>query len=564
MKFEEMIYERPNYSKISEEYEKLLTKLDKSISLAEFIDIFYLINDLRTEIQTMQTLVSIRHSIDTSDKFYNEENDYWDEISPKYELLDTKLAKISISKPFKDELIKEIPETYFKLALFQEKCFSEEIIDDLVEENKLASEYVKIKAKAKILFENEELNLAQFSPKFENHDRNIRKKAYDAYTNFYKQHDQEIGDIYDKLVKVRDKIARKLGYKNFIELAYYRRNRFDYDENMVSSYRKQILEEITPIASLIHEKQAKRLNLDKLEYYDFKYTFTTGNPKPSGTYDDLIEAAKDMYYEMSEETKEFIDIMINNNLWDLKSKPNKGLGGYCTSIVKYKVPFIFANFNGTSGDVDVLTHEAGHAFQAYMSKDIKAIDCIWPTLESCEIHSMSMEFFAYPWIKNFFKQDTEKYFYSHLAGTLTFLPYGALIDHFQHEVYKNPNWSNKERKNCFRNLEKQYLPFKNYEGCDFYEEGGFWYQQGHIFEAPFYYIDYTLAQICALQFYKKSKENYKEAWNDYLHLCKLGGTKSFVSLVKEANLISPFEDGCVKSVVNSIMDDLEKIDDFKL
>lgn len=564
MNFNDMKYVRPNYDEVSAKYNNLLDQLDQSTNSKDFLKLFYEINEIKIEIETMQTLSSIRHSIDTSDKFYNEENDYWDEISPKYQVLSSRLSSITINKPFREDLMKDIPETFFKLAEFQLKSFDKKIVEDLIEENKLSSEYDKIKASAQIEFDGEILNLAQFGPKFESHDRNIRKKAYNKYTEFYKKHDKEIGDIYDKLVKVRDRIAKKLGYENFIELGYYRMNRFDYNEKMVEGYRKQILEEITPLATKIYNKQAKRLGLDKLEYYDFKYAFITGNATPKGSYDELIKSCKTMYHEMSEETKEFIDVLINNDLWDLKSKPNKALGGYCTSILKYKVPFIFANFNGTSGDVDVLTHEAGHAFQAYMSKDIKVPECVWPTYESCEIHSMSMEFFAHPWMKGFFKEDTEKYYFSHLSGALTFLPYGVLVDHFQHEVYKNPNWTNEERKECFRKLEKQYLPFKNYEGCDFYEEGGFWYQQGHIFGSPFYYIDYTLAQVCALQFLKKIKEDYQAAWNDYLHLCKLGGTKTFLNLVKEANLISPFEEGCIKSVVSTIDEYLDNIDDTKL
>ena len=564
MNFNEMKYERINFEKVNEKYQSLLLELENSLNAKEFLSAFNKINELRIDIRTMQTLAMVRHTIDTSDEFYDEENNYWDEVSPKLQSLDSKLYIISLSKPFKEELYEFIPKTFFELASCQLKSFDDCIIEDLIEENKLSSEYVKLKASAQIELDGEILNLAQFGSKFESPDESLRKKAYDAYVGFYKQNDKAFGDIYDKLVKIRTKIANKLGYKDFVELGYYRMSRLDYNEEMVSNYRKQVLEEITPIASRLREKQAKRLGLDKLRYFDYNYKFKTGNATPKGSYEEQIEACKNMYHEMSSETKEFIDLMINNDLWDLKSKPNKGLGGYCTTLLKYKVPFIFANFNGTSGDVDVLTHEAGHAFQAYMSKDINVPECSEPTLESCEIHSMSMEFFAYPWMKSFFKENTDKYYYTHVESTLFFLPYGVLVDHFQHEVYKNPNWTNEERKQAFRKLEKMYLPFKNYDGCEFYEEGGYWYQQGHIFEMPFYYIDYTLAQVCALQFFKKINEDYKSAWTDYLHLCKLGGTKSFVNLVEEAKLIVPFNDGCVKSISGFIENYLNQIDDTKL
>ncbi len=564
MKFEEMKYERPDFEKTSKELNLLLDELENADNSVEFLKLFDKMNTITNHVFTMSTLSSIRHTINTADEFYDKENSYWDEITPKYMALDTKSKKIALSKPYRDELLKEIPETYFKLAEFQLKSFSEDILDDLQEENRLTSEYVKLKASAKIEFDGEILNLAQFKPKFESNDRNYRKKAFDAYIKFYSDNAAKFEEIYDKLVKLRDKMAKKLGYENFITLGYYRMNRFDYNEEMVSNYRKQVLEDITPFAKKLTKQQADRLNIDKVRYYDYTYKYVGGNPTPKGTFEEQISAARQMYHEMSSETGEFIDVIIDNNLWDLQSKPNKGLGGYCTSIHEYKVPFIFANFNGTSGDVDVLTHEAGHAFQAYMSRNIKVPECVWPTMESCEIHSMSMEFFAHPWMEKFFKEDTEKYYHSHVESAIMFLPYGVLVDHFQHEVYKNPNMTPEERYECWRNLEKQYLPHKDYEGCEFLEKGGWWFQQGHIFEMPFYYIDYTLAQVCALQFFKKSKDNYAEAWKDYLHLCKLGGTMSFVQLVKEAKLNVPFENGSLKSIVELIENHFNTIDESKL
>lgn len=381
---------------------------------------------------------------------------------------------------------------------------------------------------------------------------------------FYLDNEQEFDRIFDELVKVRNQMAKQLGYETFTELGYLRMNRFDYNQKMVANYRKQILADLVPLNNELYKRQTKRLGLDKLEYYDFVYEFSTGNPTPKKDAAGLVDAAVNMYHQMHKKTGEFIDIMKEKELWDLLSKDGKEMGGYCTSFSDYKVPFIFANFNGTSGDVDVLTHEAGHAFQYYMSKDIPIEDCQWPTMESAEIHSMSMEFFAYPWMKDFFGEDTEKYYFSHLTGTLTFLPYGVLVDHFQHEIYNNPEMTPAERKTVWKKLEKMYRPERDYTGCEILERGAFWFQQGHIFQMPFYYIDYTLAQICALQFWSRTRQNDKKAFDDYLHLCSLGGTLSFTNLVKEAGLIVPFEDGCVSSVVKQAREYLNNIDDTKL
>lgn len=564
MKFLDFKYERPNYEEDKKVLTSLLDKLELCDNSKEFIKLFNDINVIRNRFSTMDTLCNVRHSINTIDEFYDKEVEFFNEIGPLYRVFDSRLYKIALDKPYREELLKDIPLTFFKLALCSIKSFDESIVPLLQEENKLITQYGKLKASCKINFDGEVLNLAEISARCENSDRTYRKRAYNAKVEWLEAHENEFDDIYDKLVHVRDKMAKMLGYKNFIELGYYRMNRLDYNEDMVSLYREQVLKDVVPLANKLFSKQAKRLGLDKLSYYDLPIKFLNGNATPKGSYDDLINAASKMYHEMSKETGEFIDLMVQSELWDLKAKPNKEGGGFCTTITDYKVPFIFSNFNGTSGDVDVLTHEAGHAFQAYMSKDITTPECIWPTMESCEIHSMSMEFFAYPWVELFFKDETLKYKFSHLSGTIEFLPYGVLVDHFQHEVYRNPDMTVAERKATWRRLEKMYNPWKDFTGNPLFERGCWWYQQSHIFGSPFYYIDYTLAQVCALQFFVRSYNKDPKCWSDYVHLCSLGGTMSFTELVKEAGLLSPFKDGCLTEVVNTVETILDSIDDLSL
>ncbi len=386
----------------------------------------------------------------------------------------------------------------------------------------------------------------------------------EAKYGFFKEKEADLDRIYDELVKVRTKIAKKLGYKNFVELAYARMKRADYDAEMVKGFRKQVLENIVPEATALRERQRKRLGLDKLYFYDEALAFNSGNAIPKGNPEWIIENGAKMYSELSPETEEFFNFMVDNELMDLVNKKGKAGGGYCTYIADYRSPFIFSNFNGTSGDIDVLTHEAGHAFQVYSSRDYELPEYHFPTFEACEIHSMSMEFFTWPWMDLFFKEDTEKYKFNHLMSALTFIPYGVTVDEFQHEVYENPDMTPAERKAKWRKIEKKYLPHRDYDGNDYLERGGFWYQQGHIFGTPFYYIDYTLAQICSLQFWKKSRENRDAAWNDYLTLCKAGGSRSFLELVELANLISPFKDGCIHSVMGPIKEYLDSVEDSKL
>ncbi|MGL5543913.1 MAG: M3 family oligoendopeptidase [Cetobacterium sp.] len=559
MKFNDFKYNRPNYDEVKINLTELMSDLKDSTNLKIQIEIINKINSIRNTISSMSSIANIRHTINTEDKFYDDENEYWDEVSPLYQELDSQFYEVVVNLSNKNELVIEYGEQFFKLMENSLKTFSPDIIEDLQEENKETSKYVKLLASAKILFDGKERNLSGMTPYLLSKDRVIRKAAQEAKSTFFINNEKKFDEIFDKLVKIRVGIAKKLGFENFIELGYLRMNRVDYDANMVDVFRKQVVESIVPLASSLYEKQKVRLGLDNLKYYDEKFEFNDGNPTPKGDAAWIIEEGKKMYHEMSAETGEFIDFMIKNDLMDLTTKKGKAGGGYCTFIPDYKSPFIFSNFNGTSGDIDVLTHEAGHAFQVYKSSWIEVPELLWATYESSEIHSMSMEFFTWNWMENFFKEDTMKYKLSHLGGAIKFIPYGVLVDHFQHKIYENPELTPLERKKVWRDLEKIYKPHSDYSENPFLERGGWWLQQAHIFEVPFYYIDYTLAQICALQFWKKMNENYSEAWNNYLNLCHEGGTKSFLKLLEVAKLKSPFKEGCVEETIASVKDYLEKV-----
>jgi len=552
MKFSDFNYERPDYENVKQEMQTLIRDIKAAIEPNQQLEAIKKVNQLRNKIDTMATIASIRHSIDTKDDFYDQEREHWDEYAPLYEDLNSTFYEALISSKFRQELEGELGKTFFEIVELNLKAFSQEIISDLQEENKLESQYTKLIASAKIDFNGEELTLPGLGKYLLAPDRSLREQAAEAKYRFFEEKEAEIDKIYDQLVKIRTKIADKLGYKNFVELGYVRMKRMDYNPEMVQNFRDQVLEYIVPVASKLYEYQKQRLGYDRLRYFDEKFEYLTGNATPKGSPEWILDNGVKMYQELSLETKEFFEFMVNNELLDLVNKPGKAGGGYCTYIPDYKAPFIFSNFNGTAGDIDVLTHEAGHAFQVYQSRWIEIPELSFPTYESCEIHSMSMEFFAWPWMELFFKEDTAKYKYSHLADALKFIPYGVIVDAFQHFVYEFPDATPAERKAAWRKLEKQFLPHKDYEGCDFLERGGWWLQQGHIFTSPFYYIDYTLAQICALQFWKRMHEDRESAWRDYLRLCQVGGTKTFLELVKYGNLESPFEDGCVSSIIREI------------
>ena len=560
MKFKDIEYIRLQFEDLKKEYEEKLLKLKEASTKDEYLEAFRQLNVLRGHIYSMKIIAYIRHSINTADEFYDKENAYWDQTMPKLQACEVELANTLLESRFRKEV--DIPETLYKTLENTLKSFSMEIVEDLQEENRLSSEYGKLKSSARIEFDGEVYNLASIAPLMNSDDRDVRKRATEAYNRFFEENEEKFDEIYDKLVKVRDKMARKLGYENYTPLGYIRMNRLDYDQDMVRNYREQVIKDIVPITVELRKKQAKRIGLDKLECYDLNYNFKSGNPKPHGTLDELVDAALKMYTEMSPETGEFFKMMVDNEMFDLPTRENKEMGGYCEGIFDCKMPFIFANTNGTAGDVDVLTHEAGHAFQAFCTfKNVEIPDLCFPTMEAAEINSMSMEFFAHPYSEYFFKEEAKKYHYFHIASALQFLPYGCLVDHFQHEVYNHPEMSHAQRKETWRRLEKIYKPDVDYEGFDLLERGGFFYRQGHIFQMPFYYIDYTLAQVCALQFFVRMLKKDEDAWKDYVHICGLGGTKSFVQIVKDAHLKVPFEEGCLKEVAAVMKEELDKIND---
>ncbi|OXM13492.1 M3 family oligoendopeptidase [Paenibacillus herberti] len=564
LKFSEYRYERPDREAVATAFKEKITAIRNASSLEEQLEVIAAVNKLRSEVETMFQLVYIRHSVNTTDEFYKAEQDFSDEVGPVFQEFVTDYYRALTESTFRDGLEERYGTQLLRTAELALKTFKPEIIEELQLENKLRSEYSQLIASAKIPFDGEERTLSQLTPYTQSTDRDVRRDSSEALYGFMAGNEPELDRIYDELVKVRTTIAHKLGYENYVQLGYDRLGRTDYDAAMVANFRRQVREHIVPVAVRLAERQQARIGVDKLNYYDEGFSFKSGNATPKGDPDWILEQGRQMYREMSPELDEFFKFMSDRELLDLLSKRGKESGGYCTYISEYESPFIFANFNGTSGDIDVLTHEAGHAFQVYMSRGFDIPEYLWPTMEAAEIHSMSMEFLAWPWMELFFKEDTDKYRFDHLASALSFIPYGVSVDEFQHFVYENPEASPAERKAQWREIEKIYRPFRSFDGNDYLERGGAWQKQSHIFQAPFYYIDYTLAQLCAFQFWKRSREDFNTTWQNYLALCRLGGSQSFTSLVASAGLLSPFEEGSVTSVIGEISQWLEGIDDSNL
>ena len=504
------------------------------------------------DVYTNIKLGVFRHNIDTTEEFYAAENDYIDEITPLISKYANDYSKVLYESPFRSYLEDKISKVAFKNIELQNKSIDDKILPLMQEENALISKYDKLIASAKIPFNGEELNISLLRKYLTDKDRDTRKRAWKALSEYFLSVTDQIDDIYDQLVKNRTKQAKELGYDNYVELGYNRMMRNAYRRAEVENFRKQVKESFVPFVVKIQQERKEQIGVDELKYYDNDMFFKNGNPAPTGTPEEIMKAGQQMYAELSPETKEFFDFMIENELFDVLGRKTKKAGGYMDFLPKYKSPIIFANFNGTSGDVDVITHECGHAFQGYVTRNDEITEHNDLTMETAEIHSMSMEYFTYGWMDRFFGDRSQDYLKMHLQDSITFIPYGCMVDEFQHIVYDNPDMTPAERKNVWKELEKTYRPWLDFDGDEFFGEGGYWQRQGHIFWNPFYYIDYVLASVVAMQFKVWMDKDYKDAWNHYLQLCKLSAKNFYEEELAEVGLKSPFKDGTIDDLVKNM------------
>ena len=546
--FSDITADAPEFERLRAEYDAIAGALERAESVEQALHAFARWDALRRRFDTWSALTELQFRRDTKDAQRKSAVEHLHELGPKVTGLDVTLKRKFLSSKLRNELERELGGYLFERWETDVTAYDPVIEPYVVRESALADEYTELLANAAIDFRGERLNLSTIGKYAEDPDREIRRAATIAKWEFYSRHRERLDRIYDDLVRLRDKMARELELRNFTELGYRRLTRTDYGPSEVARWREEIVREIVPLAQRIVERQAQDLGIDRVMLWDEGVFDPAGSPKPPQRYGDMMKAAREAFDAIDSEIGTFARMMIDHELLDLESRDGKAGGGFCTSFPAYGLPYVFANFNGTTHDVNVLVHELGHAFQNYSSRSIGIADYLWPTYEACEIHSMSMEFFAWPQLERFFGKGAEQYRLEHLKSSLLILPYAAAVDHFQHFVYDNPTASAEDRHEFWKQLEAAYLPWRRYDGIEHLEHGGYWQYQRHIYFAPFYYIDYTLALCCALQFWARSQEDYGGALRDYRALCKRGGRLPFQQLVRSAGLRSPFEAGVLRNV----------------
>ena len=558
--FSDIEYVRPDFDKIRALCEELTARVAQAKSYAEVKQCILEEEKFSSHFDTMATVMSVRHTVDTSDKFYEAEDEYFNQAFPEVMPYLQAFNLALLNSPFRAEIDKEYGAQFLKSVQLSVDSFSEKNVALMQEESELINRYQKLIASCKIEFNGEVCNTVGIEKYFSDPNREVRKAAAKAYEEFFQKNDKELGEIFDRLVKIRNQMGVNMGFDNFTPLGYMQQGRLDYGAKEVASFRQQVLEEIVPFCEKLYKAQAKRIGVDKIHFYDEAFIFPDGNAVPIGDSGYLVEQARKMYHDMSKETGEFIDFMIEHQLMDLDNKPNKAATGYMTSLADYKAPFVYSCFNGTTADVDVLTHEMGHAFAGYMAMRTQPLQALWgePT-DIAEIHSMSMEQFAYPYAELFFGEKAEQYRFQHLQEAITFVPFGVAVDEYQHIIYENPNLTPAERTNVWHELEKKYMPWRDYgTESEFFSLGGWWYHKLHIYHYPFYYINYTLTTMGAMEFKKKLAEDKAACWQDYMTICKLGGSLGYLDTLRAANLAVPFEKGGVKRAISYAIEILNK------
>lgn len=549
--FDTIEYRRPDIAAVEAEIKKLTEELKSAKSYAEVKDIILRSDAATEDMETMLTVAHVRNTLNTTDQFYEEEMAWLQQTLPVAQMTFIAFEQALVDCPFTAEIDADLGTEYLVATRRDLSSFNEQLVPYLQKQAMLTTEYQKLMATAQIDFDGQTLNLYGIQKYFEHPDREIRRQAFAKYSEFYASNEEKMEEIFDELVKIRTEMGKAVGYDTFTPLGYLNQGRSDYGPEEVAAFRQQVLTEIVPFCEKLYEAQAKRIGVDRIMAYDEKFIFPDGNAEPKGNADFMVEQARKMYRDLSSETGEFIDYMIDHHLMDLENKPNKASTGYMTSLKRYKAPFVFSCFNQTIFDMQVMSHELGHAFAGYRAMRSQPVSGYFSvSTDIAEIHSMSMEQFCYPYAELFFGEDADKYRFAHLQEAITFVPFGVAVDEFQHIIYENPNLTPKERTYEWHKLEEKYMPWRKYTDDPFMDRGGYWYHKLHIFLYPFYYINYTLTTMGAMEFKKRYAEDSQKAWADYLALCNAGGSKSYLGLLKVAGLRVPFEEGSVAEAVS--------------
>ena len=553
-KFKELKFPRPDFEVFKSLYENAIERVEEAQQGDDILEILFEVDELSRRITDVLNATIVRHTIDTTDERYEQDHLWFEENRPLFEKCIMDFNDVITNSPFRSYVEEKIGPMYFIKTDVKRKSFCEENIPLRQRENELMQEYEQLIGSCKEEVLGSPRSFGELQGMLSDNDREVRKAAFKSFSNFLHNNETRFEEIWSELITVRNQMGRNLGYDNYIPLAYLERLRLEYGEKEVDDFRQQIVDEIVPLCAKIYEFQAKALGLDELKVYDEKIIFADGNPKPAGDKDYMFNETVKMLRDMSPETDEFIGFMLDHELIDYDSRPEKAPREYATIFPARKAPFIFYHFDGSPTSLRSLHEGMGYAFAGYKAARRQHLEEYYASSSDImEVHAMSMVYFANKYATEFFGDDAKKYVFFNLHNYITFIPFASAVDEFQHICYKNPDLTPKERTHIWRDLEKKYMPWRKYDEDDeFMEQGGYWYHKPHFFLYPFFYIEYAMATINALEMYQKYEERPSTAWKEFLELTDLGGSKSYLETLKLSNITPAFKEGAVANSIQYV------------
>ena len=438
--------------------------------------------------------------------------------------------------------------------------FREENIPLGVEQTKLVTKAQGITGGMTVEFEGEERTVPEMKAFLESNNRSVREKAWKSMVSRWMNDSEELSEIFDELIKIRHEIAKNAGFDSYTNYMFKAMHRFDYTVEDCLTFHNSIEKVCMPIVREINEKRRSSFNLEILSPWDVNEKSGSGpdikgkNPlRPFDNVDEMVQKLSELFHKMSRDLGNKFDKLVEMDTLDLETRKGKAPGGYQYYLEKSRVPFIFMNAAGLQGDLETMIHESGHAFHSLYCGHLDLIDERNYPIEFAEVASMSMELLTQDEWQIFYDNDDEvnRAILSHLEGVVFLLPWIATIDAFQHWIYANPNHTREERTEYWLSLRDRFGSKMDWKDNEDFRELS-WQQQGHLFGVPFYYIEYGIAQLGALQLWQTHRKSPEKALKDYENAMKLGNTKILPELFAAAELKLGFDEKHVDSLINEV------------
>lgn len=549
IKFKEFPYERLDYQDLAERFVHHTKKLESATTLGEAYLQIIETDYLEKVFVSYATLSEAGNTNNSYDKFYLEEEAFFNKIKPEFSLLMQKRNDAILESPFREGLKKLIGNEFFGSADMKKCTVSKEVLRLMEAENELSQEYSTIRSRLSIEVDGKTLTMPEINKLGQSADRETRRKYAVLGERAMMEQVPEFDRIYDEMMKIRTEIAHKTGFDSYADYCLHKFGRTSYGREELLVFADNVKKYIVPVVSKLIEEQAKRLG-HEVKNYDESTLFPD---RQVTVTKELLPSFKKIFTKLSPETKVFFDELYEREFFDLDLREGKTNGAYSNYLPLCNMPYIFETYNATEGAVETFAHECGHGLNSYMHRGEPASGVCVQSADICETHSMSMEFFVWKNIDEIITEDVDKYKYRQLKDSLAFIPYGTAIDVFQTRVYDNPDMTPEERRLTWKELEEEFIPWRKYEEGLFYSQGRAWQNQIHVMKWPFYYIDYVLAQVCALQFWVLDEKDHEKAWEAYIRLIKDSGRYSFTEIIKRAGLSTPFEDGILKKISDKVL-----------